>query len=182
MTTDEYDRRWQQMVDAGENPHGEADLVCRYEPTSVLDAGCGTGRVAIELARRGIDVVGTDLDATMLATARAKAPTLDWVHADLATIGLGRTFDVVVLAGNVMIFVEPSAQHPVIARLAEHVVVGGLMIAGYQLDRGLRVDDHDAMASSSGFVLEDRFANWQGEPFDGGAYAVSVHRRAPGLV
>ena len=41
----------------------------RFEPTTVLDAWCGTGRVAVELARRGVRVVGVDVDASMLATA-----------------------------------------------------------------------------------------------------------------
>ena len=82
---DGYDERWARMAAAGENPHGEADLVCRFDPATVLDGGCGTGRVAIELARRGIDVVGVDLDTDMLARARAKAPELTWVEADLAT-------------------------------------------------------------------------------------------------
>ena len=38
----------------------------------MLDAGCGTGRVAIELAARGFSVVGMDLDEAMLDTARAE--------------------------------------------------------------------------------------------------------------
>ena len=59
-----YDERWRRMEAAGVNPHGEADFVFSYGPRSVLDAGCGTGRVAIELARRGLDVVGTDLIRT----------------------------------------------------------------------------------------------------------------------
>ena len=81
-----YDERWARMAAAGQNPHGEADLVMRFAPTSVLDAGCGTGRVAIELARRGVDVVGVDLDDDLLAVAREKAPQLTWVTADLARL------------------------------------------------------------------------------------------------
>jgi SAM-dependent methyltransferase len=74
-----YDDRWTELSARGENVHGEADLVSSLDPRSVLDAGCGTGRVAIELFRRGLDVVGVDLDPSMLARARAKAPGLPWV-------------------------------------------------------------------------------------------------------
>ena len=66
---DEYQRRFDELASKGVDVHGEADFVMRYRPASVLDAGCGTGRVAIELARRGVDVVGVDVDASMLATA-----------------------------------------------------------------------------------------------------------------
>jgi ubiquinone/menaquinone biosynthesis C-methylase UbiE len=55
----------------------------------VLDAGCGTGRVAIELARRGIEIVGVDIDPGMLGSARRKAPELTWIEADLATVTVG---------------------------------------------------------------------------------------------
>ena len=57
VDTGAYDDKWKRMAAAGENPHGEVDFVMRFNPSSVLDAGCGTGRVAIELARRGIDAV-----------------------------------------------------------------------------------------------------------------------------
>jgi SAM-dependent methyltransferase len=53
------------MADAGESVHGEVDLVMSLlaehefgDSPRVLDAGCGTGRVAIELAARGVDVAG----------------------------------------------------------------------------------------------------------------------------
>ena len=71
---DVYDSTYDSRAAAGENVHGEADFVERFAPASVLDAGCGTGRVGRELARRGRDVVGVDLDPAMLATARQKAP------------------------------------------------------------------------------------------------------------
>ena len=63
---DAYDVQYTVRAQAGENVHGEADFVETFGPKSVLDAGCGTGRVAIELARRGIDVVGVDIDPRML--------------------------------------------------------------------------------------------------------------------
>ena len=54
------------MAASGQSIHGEAEFLLGYGPESVLDAGCGTGRVAIELERRGIDSVGVDLDRKML--------------------------------------------------------------------------------------------------------------------
>ena len=54
-----YDHRWSRLTACGENIHGEADFVeslLPARPASVLDAGCGTGRVVTELAQRGLDV------------------------------------------------------------------------------------------------------------------------------
>lgn len=178
MTTDEYDARWQQLEAAGQNIHGEADFLGRFQPTSVLDGGCGTGRVAIELARRGVDVVGVDVDGTMLAAARRKAPHVPFVEADLADLDLGRTFDLVALPGNVMIFVEAADRGRVLRRCAAHLGPGGLLVAGFQLGRGVSLDDYDAFASGAGFELVARYATWDGDPYAGGDYAVSVHRLA----
>lgn len=177
VNLDEYDTRWEQMAADGQNPHGEADFVCRYRPSTVLDAGCGTGRVAIELARRGIDVVGTDLDDDLLDRARHKAPELTWVTSNLATLALGRTFDVVVLAGNIPIFIEPTDRAAAIERTGAHVGLGGRMIAGFQLRRtGPTLDEFEKWSAAAGLVVEDRFATWDGEPFSGGDYVVVVQR------
>lgn len=147
-------------------------------PASVLDAGCGTGRVAIELARRGVDVVGVDLDAGMLEQARHKGPELEWIAGDLATVDLGRQFDVIVLAGNVMIFVAAGTEAAVVANLARHAAPGGAVVAGFQLrPGGYEIGRYDADAAAAGLVLADRYATWDRQPWplDGG-YAVSVHR------
>ena len=87
-------------------------LLGEFGGTRVLDAGCGTGRVAIELAARGFSVVGVDADNGMLSTARAKAPELEWIEADLSdlTPRLDAEFDLVLLAGNVMIFLQPGSE------------------------------------------------------------------------
>lgn len=176
----DYDVRWAQMAARGESVHGEADRISAYAPRTVLDAGCGTGRVAIELARRGIDVVGVDLDAPMLDEARAKAPELTWVLGDLVDVDLGRAFDVVAMPGNVMIFVRPGTESAVVANLARHVAPGGLLIAGFQLGRGYALDRYDADCAAAGLDPVERFAAWDGDPYDGGGYAVSVHRLVVG--
>jgi SAM-dependent methyltransferase len=175
---DDYDAQWQRLAAAGIDPHGEVAFVQRFAPAAVLDAGCGTGRVAIELANRGIRAVGVDLDPAMLATARRKAPDVEWHEADLATLDLHERFDVVVAAGNVMIFLAPGTEARVIARLAAHVADGGRLIAGFQLgaDR-LALADYDAAADAAGLTLEARYASWDGDPFAPGDYAVSVHLR-----
>ena len=173
----EYDARWAALAASGQSVHGEADCIGRYSPRSVLDAGCGTGRVAIELARRGVDVVGVDLDPPMLAEARAKAPELAWVEADLLTVDLARAFDVVATPGNVMIFLHPGTERAVVANLARHVAPGGSMIAGFHLGRGYDLDAYDADCAAGELALVERFATWDGKPLVGGDYAVSVHRR-----
>ena len=173
-----YDQRWEDLAAAGHNVHGEADLVEGLGPQSVLDAGCGTGRVAVELARRNLDVTGVDVDSSMLDKARTKAPALRWIQADLAEVDLGRTFDTVVLAGNVMIFLAPGTEGAVVANLARHVAPGGWLVAGFSLEPGrLDLATYDADADAAGLGLADRWATWDRQPFEGGGYAVSVHRR-----
>jgi magnesium-protoporphyrin O-methyltransferase len=66
----------------------------------LLDAGCGTGALAIEAARRGADVVAVDLSPTLIALARERAGDLgpgrvDFLVGDFSDPALGR-FDHVV--------------------------------------------------------------------------------------
>lgn len=174
---DDYQRRFDELAASGADVHGEATFVAAYGPASVLDAGCGTGRVAIELARRGIDVVGVDGDASMIETARGRAPEITWVEADVAGVDLGRSFDLVVMAGNVPLFTPPGTTAALVAGCARHVTEGGLLIAGFSLGPRYPIEQYDAEAAAAGLELVERFATWDREPFMGGEYAVSVHRR-----
>jgi ubiquinone/menaquinone biosynthesis C-methylase UbiE len=61
----------------------------RPEPgAAVADIGCGTGRAVAELARRGAQAIGVDLDPAMLAAARGRFPDLDLRAADAAALPL----------------------------------------------------------------------------------------------
>jgi len=178
---DEYDARFDRLAAEGRYLHGEADFVAWLTgdtPARVLDAGCGTGRVAIELARRGYDVTGIDVAPSMLERARGKAPGLDWVLGDLSTAAVAEDrYDVVLAAGNVMIFVELGTEAAVVANLAGSLVPGGHLVAGFQVGRQLTVERYDTLTAAAGLVPVQRFATWERAPYAGGDYAVSVHRR-----
>ena len=178
----DYDARWCSLAASGQNIHGEADLVesllAEHGGGSVLDAGCGTGRVAIELARRGVAVAGVDVDAAMLDTARNKAPELTWIEADLAELAEpAGPFDLVLLAGNVMIFLEPGTEQRVLATMARRLAPGGLLVAGFsRRPGGLTFAHYDEIAAAVGLTPVQRWATWDRQPFAGGDYAVSMHR------
>jgi SAM-dependent methyltransferase len=181
---DDYDARWRSLAATGQNVHGEADLVevllRESGGTRVLDAGCGTGRVAIELADRGFSVVGVDVDPAMLSTARTKRPEIAWVQADLTDLAhvIDAEFDVALLAGNVLIFVRPGTEGDVVNAVGERVVPGGLLVSGFSIrpDR-LSLSHYDELAECAGLQPVARWATWSRDPFTGGDYAVSVHRK-----
>jgi len=146
-------------------------------PDSVLDAGCGTGRVAIELARRGFSTTGVDISTAMLLQARRSAPHLDWRLGDIGCVRLNRRYDLVLMAGNVMIFLANSTEGNVLRNMARHVAPGGLLVTGFYLSMGrLQLEEYDALARQAGLRLQARYGGWQREPWNAGStYAVSVH-------
>ena len=66
----------------------------------MLDAGCGTGALAVEAARRGAEVVAIDLSPTLIQLARERVPAeladaIDFRSGDMLDPALG-SFDHVV--------------------------------------------------------------------------------------
>ena len=57
----------------------------------ILDAGCGTGALAFELANRGAAVVGVDVSPTLVGLARERAPV--FAGSGSATFGAGDMLD-----------------------------------------------------------------------------------------
>jgi len=69
----------------------------------ILELGCGTGRVAIRIARDGGSVVGLDLSPHMLEVARRKGIGMDnvrWVEGNMRSFELGEPFALVLIPGH----------------------------------------------------------------------------------
>ena len=101
---------------------------------------------------------------------------------DVRTFDLGRTFDVVVMAGNVPLFTPTGTQPELVAAVAHHVADGGVLVAGFSTDwsdRPYDVDSYDAACADAGLDLAERFSTWDRRPWhEASTYAVSVHRLA----
>ncbi|MEQ8967372.1 MAG: magnesium protoporphyrin IX methyltransferase [Azospirillaceae bacterium] len=94
----------------------------------VLDAGCGTGALSVEAARRGAEVVAIDLSGTLVGLARERLPadlaagasgpgSIDFRVGDMLDEGLGR-FDHVV-AMDSLIHYDTADMVRVLERLGE---------------------------------------------------------------
>lgn len=103
---------------------------------TLLDVACGTGAHLAEL-RRWYEVEGADLSPAMLAVARHRLPGIQLHRADMRTLDLGRTFDVVIcLFSSIGYITDPPEMRSTVARLAAHVAPGGVLI----LDGWVRPD------------------------------------------
>ena len=182
-----YIERFRSLAAQGADLAGEARLLDALVPpgSRVLDAGCGTGRVAAELFRRGHDAVGVDVDPELVAAAAADHPGPVWLQADLAgldlaALGQPEPFAAAVLAGNVITFVAPGTETAVLRRVAAHVVPDGKVVVGFGLDRGYELADFDRHCAAAGLTLEQRFSTWDVARFtDESDFAVTVLLTAP---
>jgi SAM-dependent methyltransferase len=103
-------------------------------PGPVLDLGCGTGRVSLDLAMRGATVTGLDSDAELIETLRARSSergvALDAVTADARSFDLGRTFALVISPMQVVqLLGGEEGRARMLDAVRRHLEPGGLFAA-----------------------------------------------------
>ena len=103
----------------------------------VLELGSGTGRIAITIAQAGIEVVGLESSAAMLAEARRKtgdatgsshaAPV--WVEGDMRDFSLGRRFALVIIPfRGFLSLLSVHEQLECLRCIREHLAPGGRLV------------------------------------------------------
>jgi len=105
----------------------------RRRPKSILDLGCGTGNHALELGRRGCEVVGLDLSKSQLAVARQKIRgkrlPVRFVQGDMARFHLRRQFDAAIcMFGGFGYLLTKRAVASHFASVRRHLVDGGVYV------------------------------------------------------
>jgi SAM-dependent methyltransferase len=99
---------------------------------SVLDVGAGTGRVALDLARRGHEVVALDSDGELLDALRERAgdTPVDTVVADARDFTLGRRFPLILVPMQTLqLLGGAEGRARFLARARGHLEPGGLLAA-----------------------------------------------------
>jgi SAM-dependent methyltransferase len=183
---DRFDRQYAEGVDL----EGEArfvDVMAAREST-ILDGGCGTGRITAALHRMGHRVIGVDRDPGLIDIARQRYPGPSFLVSDLllapaalAAAGAPTRFDIIALPGNVMVYLAPGTERDVLRVLGGLLVPGGRLVAGFHTDRDYSVDALGADAVAGGLAVEHRFATWHLDPWtDDADWAVTVLRRPAG--
>jgi SAM-dependent methyltransferase len=101
----------------------EADwLVERMQATTVLEPGCGSGRMLEALADRGCQVVGIDRSPRMVELSRLRLGTRGEVfEADMTHFDLGRTFDGAVCPINTLLHLSPAELGRHLHRMSQHL-------------------------------------------------------------
>jgi 2-polyprenyl-3-methyl-5-hydroxy-6-metoxy-1,4-benzoquinol methylase len=98
----------------------------------ILDAGCGTGRYAVELAKRGFRVSGVDRSPDLIAVARSReliaADRLHFVVADLLEVLFAHPFDAILCRGVLNDFVADDSRELIFRRLGLWLRPAGILI------------------------------------------------------
>lgn len=190
---DGYARAFARLVDAGEDVEGEARLADALLPRGgrVLDAGSGMGRIAAALAARGHEVVAVEPDRSLVAQSRRTYPDLDVIEADILEVtpellagrGVPSEFDLVVMVGNVMVFVAEETERQVLTRVAALLAPGGRVLVGFHLTGGPATareydpEEFVADVAATGLRVDLRLGSYELHPPDD-EYAVWVLTRA----
>ncbi len=186
-----YATCFDRLIAEGEDIDGEARLADVLAPrhARVLDAGSGMGRVAAALAVRGHDVTAVEKDPDLIARSRERYPDLTVVESDILGLSPGlleaagrpSAYDVVLVVGNVMIYLADDTEARALRTLAGLLVPGGAMLVGFDPADGPRgsrrypVEDFRRHAAEAGLVVEQELGTYDLRP-PSGDFVVAVLR------
>ncbi len=135
-----YDQ-WQEANDASEWADHVEKILARHsrlhkgdgadDSMLLLDLGCGTGSFAIEMGRRGYDVIGVDQSFDMLAAARSKEapPSVQFIQQDITRMELFGTVDIIVcFLDTINHILQESALDRLFKRCKNYLNPDGLLL------------------------------------------------------
>ena len=186
-----YAACFDRLIAEGEDIDGEARLADVLAPrrARVLDAGSGMGRVAAALAARGHDVTAVEKDTGLIARSRDRYPDFPVVEFDILGLSPGlleaagrpSAYDVVVVVGNVMVYLADDTEVRALCTLAGLLAPQGRMLVGFhpqegpQGSRDYPVEVFRRHVDEAGLVVEQEFGTYDLRP-PADDYVVAVLR------
>lgn len=167
-----YARRFGQLVADGVDVDGEARLadVLVGRGARILDVGSGMGRVADALARRGHRVDAVEPDPALVEQSARTYPELRVIPGDILEVALQPGYDLIVLVGNVMVFLAGGTEREVLSRVRGllapqgRVLVGFHPVDGPETARDYAPEDFAADARASGLRVDLRAGSYELHP------------------
>ena len=152
-------------VDYGRTVAFYKEILAREQvkPRTAVDLACGTGSVALLLAREGLSVIGVDLSEEMLTVAAQKAQELPqpprFVCQDLSRLTLPRAVDLAVCALDSLDYIlDPQDCAEAIRRVYKHLNPGGIFIFDVNTPEKLRAMDGQVFLDED----DDVYCVWRG--------------------
>lgn len=136
----------------------------RLEPRTAVDLACGTGSVALLLAKKGLQVTAVDMSAEMLCVAAQKAEDLEnrpvFVCQKLQQLYLPRGVDLAVCALDSMDYItDPADCREAIRRIYKSLNPGGCFIFDVNTPEKLRAMDGQVFLDED----DDVYCVWRGD-------------------
>jgi SAM-dependent methyltransferase len=140
---------------------------------TILDLGCGTGRLVIPLAREGHTVFGLEASPEMLAIAKDKfdreppgiQSQVTWLEGDMTSFHLGRQFDLITISHNTLNEFAPVSAASVLVQIKKQLNPDGIvfidlgnpfLVLQQHDDDYVWVEDRTFHDPETGFLLHQR--------------------------
>ncbi len=188
-----YAQTFESLIEQGQDIDGEARLADVLAPRNarVLDAGSGMGRVSAALAARGHDVTAVEKDPFLVERSHRLFPGVKVLETDilglstalLEAAGRPTAYDVVVVVGNVMVYLGEGTETRALWTLGQLLAPGGRMLVGFHSQEGPRGSRDYSVAEltehveGAGLEVEQLFGTYDLQPL-ADDYVVAVLRAA----
>jgi SAM-dependent methyltransferase len=163
MQNDMLIKKWSaDLYDQYETQINDIDFmlsVIGNSPQNILEVCCGSGRILVPLAKASHNVTGFDMDLAMMSKIADKAKDLDnihWYSANAVTDDWGTNYDVVVLAGNILINIVSTMAYQDAQKLFIQKAYNSLKIGGHiYLDFNLFLHPEKIFGTSKERIIFD---------------------------
>ncbi|MFS0830513.1 class I SAM-dependent methyltransferase [Arthrobacter sp. 1P04PC] len=182
---DAYAAKMRGLVASGRDMEADARFVDTLVPRGavILDVGCGIGSAVAALRERGHEAFGVDPTPAVLEVATQshdpawfrKAAAADLSLRKFGLVDLPKSYDAVMVSGNVPAFLTDAELGGVFDLAAEILVPAGQLVIGTTTQARGGPATQDELAVGAGLGLSHRFSDWHLGAFcDSSPWSVSV--------